>query len=149
MDLISMVNMHNYTEWGANDIWDEEDFTYVGRSRNALLLGNPWCHTESSQAKFHVPTLQQALNNYREWLFKKIINNLICAVGKWNLEAWEIDYTTRLIALTKKVKDKQVKRIGCWCIEVEKYIPVLDGDEKCHAEILYKGCLLLIEKGIV
>lgn len=125
-------------------LWDSMGLEYVGRTKYALNLGNPWSHKTNAQARYLVSTREESLYRYREWL-NKLIRNWTTGLRFVGLELWEQQYLGRVIQLATDIDSGYIHSLGCWCINVENYIPVPDGLEKCHAEILYKGCLQLIE----
>ncbi|MBD2494998.1 DUF4326 domain-containing protein [Nostoc sp. FACHB-280] len=126
-------------------LWSLGGLEYVGRTKYALNLGNPWSHKVNTQARYLVDTPGEALYRYREWLNNKLIRNWTTGCRYTGLELWEQQYLARVIQLATDINSGYVHSLGCWCINVENYLPVPDGLEKCHAEILYKGCLQLIE----
>ncbi|MBW4689607.1 MAG: DUF4326 domain-containing protein [Komarekiella atlantica HA4396-MV6] len=128
-----------------DSFWDEPTIRYVGRTRTGLRLGNPWCEKYSRQARYFVETKQEAIDNYREWLHKKIIKDYILGVPTIAFDKWEVGYLTQVIVLARDIQSNRVLSLGCWCVTTLNYEPVPDGQEKCHAEILYKACLQLID----
>ncbi|WP_375501669.1 DUF4326 domain-containing protein [uncultured Nostoc sp.] len=138
MNILSMFN--------RDDLWDDSTIKYVGRSKNALGLGNPWSHLNARQARFYVSTPQAALDAYRYWLLKKLIPHYLSGMRFVGIEDWEKEYLSKVIQLSVHIKAGKYTSLGCWCINIQNYLLVPDGYEKCHAEILYKACLQLIEQ---
>lgn len=136
MNILSMFN--------RNDLWDDSTVKYVGRSKKALGLGNPWSHTNTRQARFLTSTPTAALDAYRHWLLEKLIPNYLSGMRFVGIEDWEKDYLSKVIQLSMYIESGKYTSLGCWCVNIQNYLPVPDGFEKCHAEILYKGCLQLI-----
>ncbi|MBH8553403.1 hypothetical protein I8751_13665 [Nostocaceae cyanobacterium CENA357] len=127
-----------------SELWDEPTLKYVGRSKYALGLGNPWGYQNNRQARFIVNNLAESLYRYREWLMTRLVPNWISGLGFTGLNDWERDYLVKVINLATQIEKGEIDSLGCWCINVKKYLVVPDGLEKCHAEILYKACLHLI-----
>jgi hypothetical protein len=127
-----------------DDLWNLPGLHYVGRTKHVLGLGNPWSHKANRQARYLVNTNREALYRYREWLMKKLIPNWISGLGVIGLDNWEAEYLKRVVLLSEQIQNGTYTSLGCWCINVENYVLVADGLEKCHAEILYKACLTLI-----
>jgi Domain of unknown function (DUF4326) len=60
---VQVVNRHTFT--GPRD----ESYFYVGRG---TALGNNWSHIPNTAAQFRVSSLQEAVGNYRQWLWQEI-----------------------------------------------------------------------------
>ncbi|MEH2172195.1 DUF4326 domain-containing protein [Nostoc sp.] len=138
MNIISMFN--------RDELWDDSTVKYVGRSGKALGLGNPWSHKNGRQVRYYTSTPQAALDNYRHWLLEKLVPHYNSGLKFIGLEDWEKVYLSRVVLLSQEIESGKYTSLGCWCINVHDYVPVPDGYEKCHAEILYKACLQLVEK---
>lgn len=93
---------------------------YVGRP---TALGNPFTHlTKNTKALFIVPTVEDAVNQYQQWLYAAWERN------EWNgVEFREIQ---RLADIYRKEK---VLYLSCWCKDELKPRPT---DHACHADIL-------------
>ena len=128
-----------------NDLWDEPTLAYVGRRKHHLGLGNPWGISQARQVIYPVNTKKEAIDKYRQWFLGKAVKNYISGLHLIGLEFWETEYMVKVVALAKSIQQGECTSLGCWCIDILNYTLVSDGAEKCHAEILYKGCLQLIE----
>lgn len=81
---------------------------YVGRGS---VLGNQWSHKKGTQAKYVVPTREDAIRNFKEWLPEAIKNDKAVAD--------EINRLTYLYGTRGHLT------LICWCVP-----------ESCHAEII-------------
>ena len=60
---VEVVNRHHYS--GAQD----NSYSYIGRG---TPLGNNWSHVSHTTAQFRVATREQAVDQYRHWLWQEI-----------------------------------------------------------------------------
>jgi hypothetical protein len=130
---------------------------YGGRPKKEALLqgqlliglGNPYSWKKSKYVKGKVRDLAESLFCYRSWLATRIVD--ACKNGtSEKLKAWEQDYLTKVLALCQAIKAGRVRGLVCWCIDYRNYVPVKGlADKKCHTQILYNCCLMLIEQGLV
>lgn len=113
-----------------------------------ISLGNPYSWKKSKYVKSTVKDLTSSLSSYRNWLGLRIMNTISSGESE-QLEAWEQDYLTKVLALCQAIKAGRVRGIVCWCVDVKNYVPVKGlSDKKCHVQILYSCCLSLIERGL-
>ena len=80
--MIKLINIKNYTE---------DDYIYIGRPSE---FGNPYSHSDKSQAKYVTETRNEAIEMYRKHLEENpdIIDKLI-----------------------KELTESDYDKIGCWC----------------------------------
>lgn len=128
-----------------DDAWEDIHLAFVGVSRKRLGLANPFAYRNERHSISKVSSKQEALDEYRKWLIEKCIARYKSGLRDIGLEHWEKMYLSRVVILAKKIQAQQITSLGCWCINSKNYIPVPDGYERCHAEILYKACLSLID----
>ncbi len=114
-----------------------------------INLGNPYSWKKSKYVKVEVQDLAESLSSYRSWLGTRIVD--ACKNGtSEQLEAWEQDYLTKVLALCQAISSGRVRGLVCWCQDLRNYVPVKGlADKRCHVQILYGCCLSLIEKGLV
>lgn len=132
------------------ELWYDSELHYVGRSRYGLGLGNPWAvptgtGSADRQVKYWVNSKADALANYEAWFIGKLIKNYTSGLGYIGLEPWEKSYLSGAIILSRSIRQGLIKRLGCFCVNLVNYVPSEDVPAQCHAEILYKGCLLINE----
>src|SRR5919199_2545256 len=134
----------------------KDGLVYCGRPKNRnffkgqllIELGNPFSWKKSA-AKYLVKNLEESLSSYRSWM-SDVIAATIAGKKTRQLEAWEIDYVTKVMALCQAIKANRVRGLVCWCIECKNYVPVKGlADKKCHTQILLGCCLWLIEQKLV
>lgn len=112
---------------------------YVGRYQYNLGLGSPYSHVIGYQVQFLTKTKQEAVNKYRDWLGEIVevwINEGTSAILGYNGE-----YFSKVITLAQKIHNRQITALATYDFHAIDYQPVKDGEEKSHAEILYKQCL--------
>ncbi len=133
-------------------LWNEPTLQYVGRSRHGLGLGNPWGVASGRQSestarhiRYWVTNNGEALYRYREWFLGKLVKNYTAGMGYVGLDEWERVYLSKIVVLSREIRQGKVHSLGCFCVNINNYQPVKEGLEECHAEILYKGCLLINE----
>lgn len=127
------------------DSWNKPGLVYVGRinKNGSIGLGNPYGTKWNSLAYYYVSSEEKALNRYRDW-----VEMIISALKKdriSSLRKAQQDYYKEMAKLAEAIQEKECIALGCWCITIKNYIPVPDGKERCHAEILYKACLKINE----
>jgi hypothetical protein len=129
-----------------DELWDDNRCYFVDRSRLKLGLANPWAHNSKTRHYIHyVRTKEEALSCYRSWLNASI--DLICnGLSYLHFDhQWEVAYIAGMMRLASKMRGGDIDILGNWDFECRDYIPVPDGLERSHAEILYKGSLRLVE----
>src|SRR3569832_59781 len=113
----------------------------------SIGLGNPYSWKKSKYVKVEVKDLAESLSGYRNWLGTRIVDACKKGTGE-QLESWERDYLTKVLALCQAIKAGRVKGLVCWCEDVRNYVPVKGlADKKCHVQILFGCCLSLIDRG--
>ena len=114
-----------------------------------INLGNPYSWKKSKYVKGAVKDLAESLSSYRNWLWNRIVD--ACKSGKTEqLEAWEQDYLTKVLALCQAIQSGRVRGLVCWCLDLKDYVPVKGlADKRCHVQILHGCCLTLIDLGLV
>lgn len=130
---------------------------YGGRPKKEALLqgqlliglGNPYSWKKSKYVKGKVRDLAESLFCYMSWLATRIVD--ACKNGTHEqLEPWEQDYLTKVLALCQAISSGRVKGLVCWCQDLRNYVPVKGlADKKCHVQILFSCVKMLIEHGLV
>ena len=88
---------------------------YVGRP---TALGNPFSNLQRSNAKF-VPTLEEVINKYSEWLSTSIENSEeVC------------NALNHLLTIGQQYGKLE---LACWCKDENKPYP---SDHACHADVI-------------
>ncbi|QLE54827.1 DUF4326 domain-containing protein [Nostoc sp. TCL26-01] len=134
----------NILKMDSEDAWYTPGLEYVGKSSKALVLANPWNHRNGRHVRYLTTNRGEALYRYREWMMTRLIPNWVSGLKYHGLHDWEKEYLARVVDLSERIERGEVTSLGCWCINVENYLMVPSGTEKCHAEILYKACSHLI-----
>jgi hypothetical protein len=129
------------------EAWLQPHIYYVGKSKLGLGLANPWSHTKHPMARFEAASKSEALYKYKEWLFTKLLPSLDIPGGFGFLDDWEKRYLSAVIHLARLIKLGNVRTLGCWCVNILNYKSTDTQSEECHAQMLYKACNQLIEKG--
>lgn len=137
-----MINIYKFNQRLLNN----DKIKYVGRgeSLDELGLGNPFSHKPTKVAKWTVSTLEESISEYRKWLWKLLKAAL--AKNTQGLEPWEREYLKKVLALTKDIKKGKVDGLMCWCINFPNYQANNPIAPKCHAQILYKAIIWLLDQ---
>jgi hypothetical protein len=119
---------------------------YVGRGKSLaeLGLGNPFSHKETKVAKWVVGSLEESISEYRKWIYKLV--KAAIAKNTEGLEAWEKQYLKKVLALAKNIKQERIEGLMCWCINIQDYQASSKATPKCHAQILYKAIIWLLNQ---
>lgn len=119
---------------------------YVGRGKSLaeLGLGNPFSHKQTKVAVWLVGSLEESISEYRKWLFKLLKAALVKDTK--GLEIWERQYLKKVLALAKDVKQGNIEGLMCWCINFPNYQADSKVAPKCHAQILYKAIIWLLDQ---
>jgi hypothetical protein len=116
---------------------------YVGRCQYNLGLGNPYSHVDGSQVQFITQTREKATEYYREWI-AAIINNWMYR-GASSVFGYERKYLSKVLQLAQDIHNRKITALATYDFHAINYQPVADGQEKAHAEVLYKQCLRIIQ----
>ena len=91
---------------------------YIGRNKNKFHFGNPFTHKTNTLASTILPTREESIIAYEEWLLGKNYHNI-----EQERRTWIVNNLHKL----------QGKILGCWC-----------KPKACHGDVLIK---LLNKKG--
>ncbi|MGB3204210.1 MAG: DUF4326 domain-containing protein [Crinalium sp.] len=138
-----MIDIYKFNQQLLNN---NNQIKYVGRGKSLaeLGLGNPFSHKETKVAVWLVDSLEDCISEYRKWLYKLLKAAL--AKDTERLELWEKQYLKKVVALAKEIRKGDVEGLMCWCINFPNYQADSKVAPKCHAQILYKGIVWLLNQ---